>query len=295
MFTTRSTLSLLVLALLSIQVVQALSFDHIWKRVPDPNPTHQNQRRAGERLRKIKGKPLQFKDTNAGKTINKGERPRNNVCKKWFNIRDVILRDVFGGSPPLGHGRELILIIWIGVCGDEARASVRLAFHDAGTYSELRKRLGRSNGGADGSMLSDPSEVLRADNNGLQDIVGKLKDLPKRFGVSHGDLLHVTGILGVIVCPGGPPVRTWIGRKEAKNKAPDGLLPDTHSPVPVLLARFADMGFSVRDTMALMGAHSTGRQRHVDAGTSGNTFDSTPEIWDVKVGTSFLFLPQTRS
>lgn len=89
---------------------------------------------------------------------------------------------------------------------------MRLAFHDAGTYSIRRDRFGLKNGGADGSMLSDPSEVRRTENNGLQNIVKLLRPLPKRFGVSNGDLLHVAGILGVMVCPGmiPPPLRILV-------------------------------------------------------------------------------------
>jgi hypothetical protein len=48
------------------------------------------------------------------------------------------------------------------------------------------------NGGADGSMLTDPTEVLRGENNGLQNIVGLLTPIPAQFNVSAGDVLHVS-------------------------------------------------------------------------------------------------------
>jgi hypothetical protein len=41
-------------------------------------------------------------------------------------------------------------------------------------------------------MLVDPNEVLRPDNNGLQNIVSLLKPLPVQFNVSPGDVLHVS-------------------------------------------------------------------------------------------------------
>ncbi|KAI5780893.1 heme peroxidase, partial [Geopyxis carbonaria] len=190
---------------------------------------------------------------------------RNPACARWYPIRDHILQTLFSGR-----------------CTPLARAAVRLAFHDAATFSLARQAAGQPNGGADGSMLTDPAEVQRADNNGLQGIVAALAPLPARYNVSAGDIVQVAGTLAVIVCPGGPRVRTFVGRAPPPTiPAPDGLLPSTHAAVPVLLARFADMGFSVRDTMALMGAHSTALQQFVAAADANKTLDSTPDIWDV--------------
>ncbi|KAJ7061675.1 heme peroxidase [Mycena amicta] len=172
--------------------------------------------------------------------------------------------------------------IYQGRCGDSARASIRLAFHDAGTFSQALQASGLPNGAADGSLLTDPDEVQRADNNGLQNIVGLLKPLPAQFNVSAGDVLHLAGVLGVLACPGGPVINTYIGRPAPQNVAPQGLLPNPNSPVPVLTARFADMGFSIRELMALIGAHTTGKQRFVNTLVAPSTFDSTPEIWDVR-------------
>ena len=79
------------------------------------------------------------------------------------------------------------------------RTSNRLDFHSnelnqisTGTFSLALEAAGQPNGGADGSMLVDSTEVLRHENNGLQTIVGLLKPLPTQFGVSPGDLLHVS-------------------------------------------------------------------------------------------------------
>jgi hypothetical protein len=41
-------------------------------------------------------------------------------------------------------------------------------------------------------MLVDPNEVLRAENNGLQNIVSLLNPLPAQFNVAPGDVLHVS-------------------------------------------------------------------------------------------------------
>ncbi|KAJ7172812.1 heme peroxidase [Mycena crocata] len=195
----------------------------------------------------------------------------NPLCKPWYAIRDEIMGGIF-------HGR----------CGDAARASVRLAFHDAGTFSKTLKATrflngtAVPNGGADGSMLVDPLEVLRDENNGLQGIVAALAPLPEKYGVSPGDVLHLAGVLGVMACPGGPAITTYIGRKPPRNIAPDGLLPSALSPVEVLLDRFADMGINMRELVALLGAHSTAKQRFQDPSGLTSAMDSTVNIWDVR-------------
>jgi len=61
------------------------------------------------------------------------------------------------------------------------------------------------------------------------------------------------------------------------------MLPSVSDSVEKMVSRFADMGFSVRDLMALIGAHSTATQRFVDPSQAGKSQDSTPDIWDVKV------------
>ncbi|KAF8896039.1 heme peroxidase [Infundibulicybe gibba] len=172
--------------------------------------------------------------------------------------------------------------IYKGRCGDETRAAIRLAFHDAAPFSLALQKAGQPNGGADGSMLTDPTEVLRPDNNGLQTIVGLLTPMPAQFNVSPGDVLHLAGVLAVLACPGGPVINTYIGRPPPANNNPDGLLPNTHSPVSTLTARFADMGFSIREMMALIGSHTAGTQKFVDTTQAGAAFDSTDELWDVR-------------
>ena len=60
------------------------------------------------------------------------------------------------------------------------------------------------------------------------------------------------------------------------------MLPSPDDPVPKLIARFADMGLTVRDLMALVGAHSSGTQQFVDPTMANSSFDSTVDIWDVR-------------
>ncbi|KAF7351668.1 Peroxidase [Mycena sanguinolenta] len=190
---------------------------------------------------------------------------KNPVCVPWYGIRDAIMGSIFQGR-----------------CGDNARAAIRLAFHDAGTFSLALQANALPNGAADGSLLVDPNEVLRSENNGLQNIVSLLKPLPTQFGVSPGDLLHLAGVLAVLACPGGPVIPAYVGRNAPKNIAPTGLLPDPEQSVSVLLARFADMGFESREVMALIGAHTAGKQRFVDPAVANTSFDTTVQIWDTR-------------
>ncbi|KAJ6483154.1 heme peroxidase [Mycena sanguinolenta] len=190
---------------------------------------------------------------------------KNSVCIPWYGIRDTIMSEIFQGR-----------------CGDNARAAVRLSFHDAGTFSQELQDNALPNGGADGSILVDPNEVLRAENNGLQYIVSLLQPLPAQFGVSPGDILQTAGILAVLACPGGPAVTAFVGRAPPLNIAPTGLLPSPEDPVATLVARFADMGLSSRDMIALIGAHTTGTQQFVDPGDANYTFDTTYNIWDTR-------------
>lgn len=78
------------------------------------------------------------------------------------------------------------------MCGDAARATIRLVFHDAGTYSRSAAAQGIKQGGADGSILTSATEVLRSENNGLQAIVDVLRPLAARFNVSNADIVHVS-------------------------------------------------------------------------------------------------------
>ena len=57
----------------------------------------------------------------------------------------------------------------------------------------------------------------------------------------------------VVTCPGGPRVKTFIGRTDSTTPAPDGLLPDVNAPAAELWKLFRDKGFDERDLAALLG------------------------------------------
>lgn len=91
-----------------------------------------------------------------------------------------------------------------------------------------------------------------------------------------------------LACPGGPQIPVFVGREQPFNVAPDGLLPSPESPVADLLALFADKGFDSQELMALIGAHTAGKQRFVDTAEANDAFDSTVTIWDTRFCEKFL-------
>ncbi|KAF3042552.1 hypothetical protein E8E11_006064 [Didymella keratinophila] len=171
-----------------------------------------------------------------------------------------------------------------GRCNKFARQAVRLGFHDAGVWSNTS-----SYGGADGSiLLSD--EISRADNNGLSAIAAQMQTWYKKYspyGVGMADLIQMGATVATVVCPLGPRIRSFVGRKDNSRAGPTGLLPDHSDSADTLLKLFAAKTIDAHDLVALVGAHTTSQQHFVDTARDGDPQDSTPGVWDVK------FYPET--
>ena len=137
-----------------------------------------------------------------------------------------------------------------GQCNDNARAAVRFGFHDAGSWDK-----NSAYGGADGSLLMDFGEEARPENNGLQTIRGVLKGVQSKFKVGYADLVQYAHNHATISCPKGPRIRTFVGRKDATQAAPIGLLPDVHDSADNLIALFQAKGFpyTLEDLRAVRG------------------------------------------
>jgi len=95
-------------------------------------------------------------------------------------------------------------------------------------------------------------------------------------------MIVFAGSHATVTCPGGPVVKTWIGRKDSSVPAPDGLLPNVQASADSLFTLFQNKGFNDVDLAALLGAHSVSKQFFVDETKAGQPQDSTPGIWDVK-------------
>ncbi|QDS75246.1 hypothetical protein FKW77_000610 [Venturia effusa] len=173
-----------------------------------------------------------------------------------------------------------------GLCNDNARAAVRMGFHDAGSWERSS-----TSGGADGSLLLSADEITRSENNGMQNIrIELLKVLAKYVldGVGAADLVQFAHNVAVVACPLGPRQITFVGRDDKSTSDTPGLLPDTHASASSLIELFADKTFTVIDLISLIGAHTTAKQRFVDTSKAGEPLDSTPGVWDVAFYTENL-------
>jgi manganese peroxidase len=216
----------------------------------------------------------------------------------WSNISDIAKRT----AENAGFGRrQNCPAVWStiskdltgsfvssGQCSDLARAAIRYAFHDAGTFSQKLPTVPPASGGADGSLLLSGGEIGRRENAGLRDyhsfITGKYNQY-KSQGVGAADLIQFAGNHAIVSCPGGPTVQTLIGRTDTSNAAPEGLLPPAFGPGSdhnSLFQVFMDKGFSAVDLAALIGAHSTSRAFATPQVPVGASQDSMPGIWDIK-------------
>ncbi|KAH8904989.1 peroxidase, partial [Coniochaeta sp. PMI_546] len=165
-----------------------------------------------------------------------------------------------------------------GRCNGLARASIRLGFHDAGSWSKST-----GGGGADGSIILSGTELSRPENNGLQEVAAFITELYaqyEEFGVTYADLIQMGATVATVTCPLGPRIRSYVGRRDDATPAPPGLLPNVHSDAETLIELFEDKTISPHGLTALIGAHSTSRQRFVDPARAGDPQDSTPGIWD---------------
>lgn len=106
-----------------------------------------------------------------------------------------------------------------GRCNGWARAAIRQGFHDAGAWSK-----DYDHGGADGSLIL-AGEISRAENHGLEDIISWTQTLYNKYskyGIGMADLIQFMANTATVTCPLGPRVRTYIGRIDNSNPAPNG-------------------------------------------------------------------------
>ncbi|KAK7530371.1 heme peroxidase [Phyllosticta citribraziliensis] len=180
---------------------------------------------------------------------------RKNTCPKIWSQVASDLRDAFVSG---------------GQCNDDARAAIRLAFHDC-----------ISGAGCDGSIIL-ANEYTRSENRGLEDIAVKVGDWAQQYNVGTADMIAFAAASGISACPGGPKINALVGRKDSSKPAPEGQIPSPKSSVSKLLSQFAAKGFSATDMAALVGAHTAAKQRFAVPKKAGSPLDSTPGSWDTK-------------
>lgn len=83
---------------------------------------------------------------------------------------------------------------------DNARAAIRLGFHDAGAWPKTNKANGQDFGGADGSIILGFGEESRPENTGLQTIIKKLAAVKTKFNVGAADLVQFAVNHATVTC-----------------------------------------------------------------------------------------------
>ncbi|CAK7237019.1 hypothetical protein SBRCBS47491_009834 [Sporothrix bragantina] len=202
--------------------------------------------------------------TSTSTTSTATAKPTPASCSVWAQVGKAI-------QPTFRDGNG---------CSALARGAIRLGFHDAGAWN-----TSVAWGGADGSILLNPSELARSENNGLGDIAKQTiawYNQWKSQGVGMADLIQFSAIVATVTCPLGPRIRFYAGRPDDSRAAVDGLLPSAFDTAPNLIALFQAKTFSAADLVALVGAHSTSEQFFADPAEAGDSQDSTPGVWDTK-------------
>jgi len=192
----------------------------------------------------------------------------NAACCAFFALRDDLMENLFDEG-----------------CNEEVHEVVRLAFHDAVSFSQSLKSQGKpAGGGADGSPIVFPDvEPNFANNNGIAASVDDLTPFFQSHNVSAGDLVQFAAAVALSTCPGAPRMAFMAGRPTATAPAPDGLVPSPADQVEQIVARFADAGgFSAAEVVALLASHSIARADHVDPTIQAVPFDSTPFTFDTQ-------------
>nr|WCB70295.1 lignin peroxidase LiP3 [Trametes hirsuta] len=195
----------------------------------------------------------------------------NAACCQLFAVRDDLQENLF-------HG---------GQCTAEAHESLRLTFHDAIAISPAMEANGQfGGGGADGSIaIFSDIETAFHPNIGLDEIVALQKPFVARHNLSHADFIHFAGAIGASNCAGAPQLAAFVGRKDATQPAPDGLVPEPFHTPDQIFDRLADASQGEFDpilTVWLLTAHTVAAANDVDPTKSGLPFDSTPNLWDTQ-------------
>ncbi|RDA91963.1 hypothetical protein CP533_1360 [Ophiocordyceps camponoti-saundersi (nom. inval.)] len=234
------------------------------RTLPSDRLTH-----TGSEIRDLltgRGFPEELLNTYVFPPARDSAECRADTCCIWKHIADVMRREMIGSA---------------GRCNNLARQCVRIGFHDAGTWSKSNG-LG---GGADGSIILARECYTREIHRGLESGCDRIQvwyDEFKQYGISMADLIQFAANVATVVCPLGPRVRTFVGRKDSSEPNPDGLLPEPTDNADKLIALFLDKTISPDELVALVGAHTTAQQFFFDTSRAGDPLDSSPGVWDVK-------------
>ncbi|KAL1934319.1 hypothetical protein VTP01DRAFT_6501 [Rhizomucor pusillus] len=158
--------------------------------------------------------------------------------------------------------------------GSFAPVVLRLAWHASGTYDQHKK-----DGGSDGATMRFKPEAEDSANAGLEVARAVLEPVKaKHPWISYADLWTLAGCVA-IEHMGGPHIEWTGGRRDKHSEAdcpPVGRLPDGALGKDHVLDVFVGrLGFTVQETVALIGAHTVGRC-HKDRSGFDGPWTTTP-------------------
>ncbi|CAG8516979.1 10773_t:CDS:2 [Ambispora gerdemannii] len=151
--------------------------------------------------------------------------------------------------------------------GSAGPVLVRLAWHASGTYD-----IHTNTGGSNGATMRFAMEANDPANAGLEHARKFLEPIKQKFPwISYADLWTLAGVVAIEEM-GGPVVPWRPGRKDKTQEdecPPIGRLPDAAHTQQHVRDVFYRMGFTDREIVALIGAHSIGRCHKDRSGYDG--------------------------
>ncbi|KNC52463.1 uncharacterized protein AMSG_12124 [Thecamonas trahens ATCC 50062] len=145
--------------------------------------------------------------------------------------------------------------------------ALRVAWHASGTFDKHD-----GTGGSDGATMRFEPEISDDANKGLSIVRDMLHEVKKAHPeVSEADLWTYAGAVATEFM-GGPVVPHAFGRTDADDGSScpeNGRIPDASKGADHVREFFTRMGFSDRETVALMGGHTVGRAHIVRSGFDG--------------------------
>jgi len=165
--------------------------------------------------------------------------------------------------------------------------AARVAWHSAGTFCKES-----NTGGSNGARMRFEPEVSDPANAGLgivRDLLHLVKQ--KHPNVSMADIWTLAGASSIEFM-GGPKVPHNFGRTDDSDGSlcpAHGRLPDAAQGADHVREVFSRMGFSDRETVALIGAHTVGRCHIVRSGYDG-PWTHNPLVFDNSYFTNLLNL-----
>jgi len=171
---------------------------------------------------------------------------------------------------------------------EHAPAHVRLAFHDAATYDASSQ-----SGGAHGTIRLR-AELQRGANAGWAhaclELISDLKAMCPN--ISWADLIALGGAAAIQKCD-GPTIELGLGRVDGDTEAPPNRLPGGFEDATLLKRKFARMGLTVHDLVALSGAHVLGHTQRQSFTDNPWKFSNAYFVQLVAIGRSAVLATDT--